>query len=236
MILIRSILFWPGYIFSIVVFCSLLTIFFFIPQRNLSFISGLLAKSVLGWLAISCNIRHEIEGIENIPEEAFIAMGNHQSSWETSACQLFFNPATWVAKRELLWIPIFGWGLWAIKPIALDRSAGRKAIEKLLKQGEDRLKNGISIIIFPEGTRISPDEQPPFKVGASLLAARTGVQIVPFAHDAGKYWTKGFLKHPGTIKIVIGKPIDTKGMKADEINKVVEAWVRTTQDKLNQEN
>jgi len=216
--------------------CSLMTLSApFSRELNFKF-AELLSRSILAWLSITCNIRCEIEGQENVPGGAFIAMGNHQSTWETASCQLFFNPATWVVKRELLWIPIFGWGLWSIRPVALDRSSGRKAIDHLLKQGADRLENGISIIIFPEGTRVGVDERPPFKVGASLLAARTNADIVPFAHNAGKYWPKkGLLKYAGTIKVIIGSPIKTEGLKAEEINKIVETWVRTKQDELEKE-
>ena len=233
-VLIRSVVFWIGYVLSIILVCTALTVLFFFPRRWKFKLAETLSRMILGWLAITCNLRYEIIGRENVPATAFIAMGNHQSTWETASCQIFFNPATWVVKRELLWIPIFGWGLWSISPVALNRSAGRKAIDHLLKQGAARLKKGISIIVFPEGTRVNSDERPPFKVGASLLAARTRADIVPFAHNAGKYWPKkgGFLKHPGTIRIIIGKPIQTKGMKAEQINDIVETWIRAKQDEL----
>ncbi|VAW79326.1 Acyl-CoA:1-acyl-sn-glycerol-3-phosphate acyltransferase [hydrothermal vent metagenome] len=235
-VVLRSILFWIGYILSIIVICTLLTLLFFLPRAWKFKLAEYLSRMILGWLAITCNLGYEVEGKENLPNTAFIAMGNHQSTWETASCQIFFNPATWVVKRELLWIPIFGWGLWSIRPVALNRSAGRKAIDHLLKQGEERLENGISIIVFPEGTRVNSDERPPFKVGASLLAARTKALVVPFAHNAGKFWPKGsFLKHPGKIKLIIGEPIKTAGLKAEQINHIVETWVRTTQDELDQQ-
>ncbi len=235
-LLLRSIVFWVGYILSIVFVCTLLMILFFIPQSWKFKLAEFLSRMILTWLAFTCNLRYKVTGIENLPDTTFIAMGNHQSTWETASCQLFFNPATWVVKRELLWIPIFGWGLWSISAVALNRSAGRKAIDHLLKQGEDRLNNGISIIVFPEGTRVNSGERPPFKVGASLLAARTKALIVPFAHNAGKFWPKGsFLKYPGVVKLVIGEPIKTEGLKAEQINHIVETWVRAKQDELEQE-
>jgi len=236
-VLLRSMIFWLGYILSIIVVCSLMTLLFFMPLRLKFKLTQLLSAMILGWLRITCNIRYELVGKENVPDHAYIAVGNHQSTWETAACQLFFNPATWVVKRELLWIPIFGWGLLAIKPVALNRSSGRKAIDHLLKQGAERLKSGISIIIFPEGTRVGQSERPPFKIGASLLASCTEADILPFAHNAGKLWPKkkGFLKTPGTIKIIIGEPIKTAGLKAEEISSIAETWIRNKQDELEKE-
>jgi len=235
-VLLRSMLFWVGYMLSIIIICALLLLLFFSPRQWKFKLVAFLSRVVLGWLAVTCNLRYKVIGKENLPDTAFIAMGNHQSTWETASCQMFFNPATWVVKRELLWIPIFGWGLWTISPVALNRSAGRKAIDHLLKQGEERLSNGISIIVFPEGTRVNSGERPPFKVGASLLAARTKALVVPFAHNAGKFWPKGsFLKHAGEIKLVIGEPIKTEGLKAEQINHIVETWVRAKQDELDQE-
>ena len=132
-------------------------------------------------------------------------IANHQSAWETLAFQVIFPPQVWVVKRELLWIPFFGWGLAMLSPIAIDRGAGMRALRQTLEQGRDRLGGGYSIVIFPEGTRVAPGDRRPFHPGGAWLAIQAGVPVLPVAHDSGRLWQRNaFIKRPGLITVSIG--------------------------------
>lgn len=187
--------------------------------------------SVLNLWAIKyiCGIDYEVTGKENIPDETAIIFSKHQSTWETFALQHFFPPQVYVIKRELLWIPFFGWGIAVLNPIAINRSSGQSAIKQVVQKGTERLKKGEWVVIFPEGTRVRPGQKKRYKMGGAILAAESGFPVVPVAHNAGQYWQKGqFIKRPGTIKVVIGPLIQSKGRKAEEIIKDVETWIEST--------
>jgi len=187
----------------------------------------------LWWLRITCGLKHEIVGQENIPSHPCIVMANHQSTWETLAIGPIFPPLTWVVKRELFFIPVFGWGLALTQPIALDRKAGRKAVDQLVDQGVEKIKMGRSILIFPEGTRTPPGTKRKFKVGGALLAEKSGAPIIPVAHNSGSFWArKQLTKKSGAIKMVIGKEISTQGKNAEQINREVYDWIISQREKL----
>ena len=157
----------------------------------------------------------------------------HQSAWETIALQKIFPPQVWVIKRELLWLPFFGWGLAMTSPVAIKRSEGREAIKQLLRQGKERLALGFCVVIFPEGTRIPFGQRGRYKIGGALLAASSGAPVVPVAHNAGRLWGRNsFLKYPGVITMSIGPAIDPAGLKAEEINQQVEKWIENEVTKL----
>lgn len=197
----------------------------FAPLTRYRLISSY-ARTMIGLLRIVCGIRHEVRGIENLPKEPCIVLCKHQSAWETLALQVIFPPQAWVLKRELLRLPFFGWGLAMTSPIAIDRSDGKGAMKQLLKQGKERLAQGFYVVIFPEGTRIAYGQRGKYKIGGALLAASSGVPVVPVAHNAGRLWGRNaFGKHPGLVTMSIGKPIVTEGRKAEEINAEVEAWI-----------
>jgi 1-acyl-sn-glycerol-3-phosphate acyltransferase len=161
-------------------------------------------------------------------------VSNHQSAWETIALGVILPlPQTWVMKRELLRIPFFGWALALFEPIAIARASGQRALRQVLEAGSERIRRHHSVIIFPEGTRISPTETKRFGLGAARLAALTGAPVVPVAHNAGHYWPRRVLaKVPGTIEIVIGPPIDTIGRDAGSINRLAEKWINETRHSL----
>lgn len=180
-----------------------------------------------------CNIDYRVEGRENITEEANIIFCKHQSALETMMVQRVFPPLTFVLKKELLWLPFFGWGLRAIDPIAIDRKAGRKAIIQIIKQGIDRLSKGIWIVIFPEGTRSKPGTKLEYKKGGAILASKSEHKVIPVAHTAGEYWPKGFFsRQTGTIIFSIGPAIETKGKTPDEIMHEAECWIETKMKEL----
>lgn len=177
-------------------------------------------------LRILCGLKVEISGREHLPSRPVVFLSNHQSTWETSVFQSILPPIAWVLKRELQWIPLFGWALASMRPIAIDRSAGKKAMQQIIEQGQLLMQQGRSIIIFPQGTRTAPGEKRRYGMGGAVLATETGTPVVPIAHNAGTFWPRrGFLKKPGTIRMVIGPQIVTKGRKAEEVNKEVQSWI-----------
>ncbi|MBI4938713.1 MAG: 1-acyl-sn-glycerol-3-phosphate acyltransferase [Nitrosomonadales bacterium] len=197
----------------------------FHPLTRYRIISGW-AHIMLRLLRVLCGIRMEVRGRENIPERPCIVMCKHQSAWETIALQEVFPPQVWVLKRELLWLPFFGWGLAMTSPIAIKRSDGKGAVKQLLAQGKARLEQGFCVVIFPEGTRIPYGQRGKYKVGGALLGLHTGAPVVPVAHNAGRLWGRqAFLKQPGVITMSIGAPIATAGLKAEELSRRVEDWI-----------
>ena len=202
------------------------------PITRYRIISGW-ALTVMWLLRVLCGMRLEVRGAENIPTKPSIVMCKHQSAWETIALQKVFPPQVWVLKRELLWIPFFGWGLAMTSPVAIQRGSGKKAVMQLLRQGKQRLGTGFCVVIFPEGTRIPYGPRGKYKMGGALLAASSGAPVVPVAHNAGKLWGRNsFLKYPGVITMSIGAPIDPTGLKAEEINRRVEEWIETEMTRL----
>ncbi|MCH8176605.1 MAG: 1-acyl-sn-glycerol-3-phosphate acyltransferase, partial [Proteobacteria bacterium] len=184
-------------------------------------------------LRILCGLKYQIEGLENIPDHGFIIMSKHSSTWEAIALQKFFDPMIWVVKRELIWIPLFGWALRAMNAIALDRGTGRKAINQLILESKQRMDQGRILMLFPEGTRVPPMQQKPFKMGGAIVSEKTGYAILPIAHNAGEFWPRhSWIKWPGTIRMVIGKPIDPQSRNADEIIGVVREWISATCDEI----
>lgn len=187
------------------------------------------------WCAVSiwalrliCGVRWRVEGRENLPDEAVIFFSKHQSTWETLGLVVLLPPHVHVLKRELLKLPFFGWGLAAVRPIAIDRGAGRAAVEQMVSQGRERLVAGRCVMIFPEGTRVRPGETARYRMGGAVLAAETGTSVVPIAHNAGELWPRhSFLKWPGEITVAIGPPIDTHGKIADEINTEARQWIES---------
>ncbi|MDP3743430.1 MAG: lysophospholipid acyltransferase family protein [Methylotenera sp.] len=233
MLFLRSLLFLLGQIVTAPIFTliALLALPLNPITRN-DLISGW-ARSMLWWLKVTCNIRHEVTGFENIPNSPSIILGKHQSTWETFAFQAIFPTQVYVLKRELLWIPIFGWGLAMSSPIAINRATGRVALKQLVDQGKDRLAKGLWVVIYPEGTRIAPGKRGKYHIGGAWLATQTQTQVLPVAHNAGDFWPKGFIKKPGVIQIHIGKAIQTASLKADTVNQQVEHWIETEMATLN---
>lgn len=171
----------------------------------------------LGWQA---------QGEENIPDTPCIVMSKHQSTWETLALQLWFEPQTWVLKRELTFLPLFGWAIRLLDPVAIDRKAGRNAVDQVVEKGGARLRSGRWLVVFPEGTRVAPGRAGRYRMGGAVLAERTGYPIVPVAHNAGDFWARHqFVKRPGKVQVRIGPPIETKGRSAAEIIALVEDWI-----------
>jgi 1-acyl-sn-glycerol-3-phosphate acyltransferase len=233
MTFIRSLVFSLVQVIWTAAFASVVLFSFPLKPHTRYRIATKISNSTLWLLRVICGIRMEVRGAENIPKEPCVVMCKHQSAWETFALQLVFSDQVWVLKRELLWLPFFGWGLALTSPIAIDRSKGKQAMKQLLEQGKDRLDSGFCVVIFPEGTRMPYGVRGKYKIGGALLGESSGAPVVPVAHNAGKFWGRNsFLKRPGTIVMSIGQPVDPKGLKADEINRRVEDWIEAEVVKL----
>ena len=180
-----------------------------------------------------CGIKFRVIGAENIPSEPCVILSKHQSAWETFAFQLIFPPQVYVIKRELLWIPFFGWGLAMCSPIAINRGAGPRAARQMLSQGKDRLARGFCVIVYPEGTRVAPGTRGKYQSSGSAIAIHAGVPVLPVAHNAGRCWRRNaFLKLPGTITVSIGPPLNSTGRKADALTREVETWIENEMQQI----
>ena len=179
------------------------------------------------WLArVVLGIDYRVVGSENLPKLPAVILSKHQSAWETLAFQVIFPPQVLVLKRELLWIPFFGWGLALASPIAIDRASGAHALRRMAELGRERLAQGFWITIFPEGTRVPPGKRGRYHRGGAWLAVHCGAQVVPVAHNAGLLWGRNaFLKRPGTVTVEIGAPIDSRAHTPESLNAAVEDWI-----------
>jgi 1-acyl-sn-glycerol-3-phosphate acyltransferase len=186
-------------------------------------------RFVVWWVGVCCGVTFRMEGREKIPTQPYVMLSNHQSPWETLFLYCEFQPLCAVLKRELLRIPFFGWALALLDPIAIDRSKRRNARESMLEQGRRQLGQGVSVLVFPEGTRGAPGQDRKYYTGGAELAIATGARVVPVAHNAGLYWpAHQLVKRPGIITVVVGEPIDSTGREARELTEQVKRWVRQT--------
>ncbi|HEV7631907.1 MAG TPA: lysophospholipid acyltransferase family protein [Steroidobacteraceae bacterium] len=225
--LLRSLFFTSFFLF----FTFLYAIFFVIaclvlPYRARFALARAWGIVLLAVLRLTCRLDYRVEGRENLPAGCHVALMKHSSSWETFAQAVILPPQAWVLKRELTWIPFVGWGLRQLRAIAIDRGAGGVAVRQMIEQGRKRLADGMWIVVFPEGTRMPPGDTRRYGVGGAAIAAETGCLIVPVAHNSGYYWPRrGWLKKPGTIRVVIGKPIVAQGRDPREINEEAQRFI-----------
>ena len=233
MITIRSVLFF--------VLAIVNTIFFGIFVLPLCFIRyewgydtakgwGMVTLWLARWV---CGIDYTVHGRQNIAAHPCISMAKHQSAWETVFILSTIPRAVWIIKRELQWLPIIGWVLFALKSIAIDRKSGKRAVDQIEEQGRDRLAQGLWISIFPEGTRVAPGKRGRYGIGGAWLAVKTGTPILPIAHNAGECWRRNaFLKYPGMVTVSIGPLIQTAGREVAEVIADVENWIEAEMLKL----
>jgi 1-acyl-sn-glycerol-3-phosphate acyltransferase len=185
-----------------------------------------MARTILG-------IEWRVEGREHLPPRPAVILAQHQSAWETMAFQIIFPPQVLVLKRELLWIPFFGWGLALMSPIAIDRSRGLAALRSIARRGRERLEQGFWVVVFPEGTRVAPGVEREYHPGGAWLACASGALVVPVAHNAGLLWPRNaFLKRPGTVTVRIGPPIDAANRDAKTVNQLARTWIEEQQRAL----
>jgi 1-acyl-sn-glycerol-3-phosphate acyltransferase len=182
------------------------------------------------WAAkVVCGIRYQVKGYENLPDAPAIVLSKHQSAWETIFyCFTMPRPLVYVFKKELTYIPFFGWGIALMRMIPIDRGKAKDAFAQVVEQGRKRLADGQWIIMFPEGTRIPVGRKGKYKGGGARLAVETNTVVVPVAMNAGECWPKNsFIKKPGLITVSIGKPISPEGLTAMELMQQVENWIES---------
>jgi 1-acyl-sn-glycerol-3-phosphate acyltransferase len=232
--LIGSIIFNAFFYLSLIPITTIIiSLYFFISTKRLQWLGAMWIKVVLNALKFLCGVSWKVEGIENIPSTPCIVVSNHQGQWESFFLQTLFIPSTSIIKKELLLIPLFGWALRCMKPITLNRLNRVSSLKKVIKKGVIKLKNGFSIILFPEGTRISPEKGiQPFARSCGLLSVKSGFPVLPICHNSGKYWkNKRFIKSPGKVILRIGEPIlgrDPKVITNDAYN-----WVKNNYEEIN---
>lgn len=197
-----------------------------------------------GWLKLAVNsgklilgIRNDIIGYENLPVGSTapaVLLLKHQSTWETFCMPaLMPHPLAYVFKKELLYVPFFGWAMGRMDMIHIDRSKRAQAFNKVVEQGQRLLNQGTWVIMFPEGTRIPRGQKGTYKSGGTRLAVETGAPVIPIAVTSAKCWPrKAFIKRPGTVEFSIGKPIPSQGREPDELMREVEAWIEAEMRRL----
>lgn len=195
-------------------------------------------RSIIWLLKVICRVDYRIEGLDNIPKGINgIVMSKHQSTWETFFLPGLFNETAIILKRELKWIPFFGWGLAVTDPIAINRSDKSSAMSQIIAQGRKFLSAGRWILVFPEGTRVAAGSVGKYRLGGARLATETGYPIFPVAHNAGRFWPRRkFIKYPGTIQVVVGPMIETKGRSAEEVLNQTKSWIEETMLKIDKPN
>ena len=225
---IRSLLFTTYMMASACLFGGFMGLCFWLPYRRQFEIARTWARWLLWMLERLCGLKYSVEGRERIPPGNHIVMSNHASAWETVAQFVIFPPQVWVLKRELLWIPFVGWGLKLLRPIAINRSEGHRAVNQVVEQGKARLRDGLWVIVFPEGTRVAAGATKKFGFSGAMLAIATGKLLVPVSHNAGQFWPRrGIVKKAGTVHVVIGEPITPVGKNprqlTEEVKRAVDA-------------
>lgn len=230
----RSLVFYLGY-FSAMLLCGVLFLPLapFLPLAGRYRLLNLYNYFLIFWFRVACNVRYDIQGREHIPVGPCVIQANHQCEWETVFLQVMKPPVCTVLKQELLRIPIFGWGLRLLRPIGLDRSKPARAMKQVLTQGVARLQSGLSVLIFPEGTRVDPGQRKRYNKSGTVIACRAGVPVLPVAHNAGERWPgRYWIKRPGVLRVRIGAPIPTEGRTPDEVLAEVERWIETTLEEI----
>src|SRR5215204_672319 len=229
---IRSLLFLLFQVIVTPVYAVIMVSLFWIPRVPMYKIAAHWCWTNLMGARAICGIRWQVTGLENVPRDTrahpHIVMCKHSSTWETLALNLYFPPLAFVAKKELLSVPFFGWGFRLASPITIDRKAGTDAMDQIVAQGHERFKQGFWIVFYPEGTRIRAGTRAKYKTGGARLAVTMNVPVIPVAHNAGFVWPKGmFGKRPGLISMTIGAPISPAGKDALRLTQEIETWIES---------
>lgn len=224
----RSAVFYAGYaLWTLLLGLLLALVGRLIGYRACVAIVNLWNSGVIVWLRVVCGVRYQVIGRENVPPAPFVVAAKHQSQWETFYLQTPFAPIATILKIELLKIPVFGWGLKTVNPIAIDRSQRKESLRHIVEEGARRLESGISVLIFPEGTRTDPGATGRYARGGADLAIKGQVPMLPIAHNAGECWpAKRFIKVPGLVTVSIGKPINWDAASDSKaLMGLVEQWI-----------
>lgn len=226
--ILRSVVFYILYVSFTLVFCTLAPFIFGLLPFRMRFNGLTIWNRVTIFLVrVICGVRYKVIGIENIPKGACIFAAKHQSAWETYFFQILFKrPISTIMKRELLRVPFFGWSLALMQPIAIDRSSPREALKQVFEKGKRRISEGISVLVFPEGTRFDPGQAGKYARSAAAIAESTSAPLIPIAHNAGECWSpKSLVIKPGCISVIIGNSIDPNGFTSKELTQQLEQTI-----------
>lgn len=210
MLVVRSFLFNAAFYLNLIAQMIFWTPYFFLaPRKRAWLVPRVWARSSLWLQKVIVGTRCEFEGLENLPEGSCIVAPKHQSFWDTIAFLPFIPDALYILKRELVWIPLFGWYVAKMRMIPINRKSRSRALKQALDMARERMRENRQLIIYPEGTRRPPGAEPAYKYGVVELYAQLGVPVVPIAHVAGLYWPRRrFLRFPGVIRARILPPIE----------------------------
>jgi 1-acyl-sn-glycerol-3-phosphate acyltransferase len=223
---LRSLLFMAMMVLTTPSIVLALLLVFWLPSRQRRLFVMPWVRLVMWLIRHVLGIGQRVLGAENIPATPCVILCKHQSAWETFALQVIFPLTSFVYKRELHWLPFFGWGLKLMPFVGIDRAAGKAALNQVAARGKQRLAAGYNVIIFPEGTRVAPGQHRRFKIGGAWLAVAAGAPVVPVALNSGECWRRNaFLKVPGTVTVSIGPAIDPTGKTAEEVNTAAACWI-----------
>jgi len=229
---LRSLLFYVVFFGSGTLFLTLALPAMLMPRRVTILVGLGWFTFVMAALRLICGLRHEIRGYENLPDTPCIVAAKHQSAWDTFAFHTFLDDASYVIKRELTRIPVYGWLLIKADMVPVDRSAGAKALRRMVTDARARLADGRRIVIFPEGTRTAPGERRAYHPGVAALYRQLAVPVVPVALNSGLFWPRRtFLKRPGLIVVEILPPIPP-GLPRRDFMRRLEAAIEDTTNRL----
>lgn len=234
---LRSALFYLVLIsITLVWFIPSFTIGLFLPLKARNyFVMGIPCQLSIWALRWICGIRCEVEGREHIPADGrgYVLLSKHQSTWETFFLPTLIVPHVQVVKKELFYLPLFGWMLNLIHPIFIDRTHKANALKQVLTQGADRLQSGIHVLVFPEGTRVPPGKRKTFSKGGAMLATKTQSPVIAIAHNSGEHWpNNSWIKRPGTIRLVISPVMESTGVTTAQFSEQVEGWINQQVDRI----
>ncbi|MAK91079.1 MAG: 1-acyl-sn-glycerol-3-phosphate acyltransferase [Oleibacter sp.] len=224
---------------------AMITLVWFIPSFTIGlllplkarnfFVMGIPCRAAIFALRWICGVRYEVEGKENIPHDGrgYVLLSKHQSTWETFFLPTLITPHVQVVKKELFYLPLFGWMLNLIHPIFIDRSKRTGAMKQVLTQGADRLESGIHVLVFPEGTRVPPGKRKTFSKGGAMLASKSGADVIAIAHNSGEYWpNNSWVKRPGTIHVVISPAFPSADLTSAQLAEQTENWINEQTDRI----
>jgi 1-acyl-sn-glycerol-3-phosphate acyltransferase len=233
MMFLRSLLFMVALLIMTPPFVVCLLLLFWLPARGRRQFVMIWVRAAQWLIRHLLRIEHRVIGAENIPDAPCVIMCKHQSAWETIVLQGIFPLPSFVYKRELHWLPFFGWGLALMPFVGIDRSSGKEALNQVAERGKQRLAEGYPVIIFPEGTRVAPGLKKRYKVGGAYLAVKSGAPVVPVALNSGEFWRRrAFLKRPGQVTVSIGPAIDPAGLSAEDIVRRAENWIESEMQRI----
>ena len=232
MIVLRSILYNLLFYLNLVVLLLVAFVAMLLPKIAVIRMSQAWGRTSVWLLRVVCGTKVEFRGLERLPKGPLIIAAKHQSTWETFALLRLFDDFTFVVKRELMWIPIFGWCMWRARMIPVDRSAGTQALNDMLARAKQEVQSGRQLVIFPEGTRRAPGAPPDYKTGFAQIYSSCGVPCLPIALNSGLFWPRRtFMRYPGTLVVEFLDPLPA-GLPKDEYLSRVQTAIEEATSRL----